>query len=178
MKRLLILFAAFSMSFMVNAQENKMESQETMSKTNDHVMMKNGIMMIVKGDQMMKMDQDLTLSDGTVVSKTGVVKTPDGTTMVLRNGEMIDMSGKKMRSVKMRNHMMMNDGKMMLVKESSRSELNQEMTLDNGTVITPSGMVKTKDGKTMQLRDGEKLDMNGMLIKKNNGRTTNFDTIR
>jgi hypothetical protein len=46
------------------------------------------------------MDHDVTMSDGTVVSVDGTVKTKDGKTFHLRDGEMIMMDGHLMRGGK------------------------------------------------------------------------------
>jgi len=147
-------------------QANRQSGNQQSTMAQDHIMMKNGRMMVVKGAVTSNMDTEMTLSDGTVVSTTGVVKTADGKTIVMKDGEMINMKGQMMKAEKMRDHMMMRDGKVMLNRSGNRTTLDNDMVLANGTVVSPSGTIKTKDGKTMQLREGEKLDMNGMIIKK------------
>ncbi|MGI8889874.1 MAG: DUF6799 domain-containing protein [Chthoniobacterales bacterium] len=69
----------------------------------DGVMMKHGKMMVSKDGKTMKMKEDMTMSDGTVVMKDGMIKMKDGKTMKMKNGEMVMMDGKMM---------MMKDGKM------------------------------------------------------------------
>ena len=38
--------------------------------------------------------------------------------------------------------------------------------MSNGSMVSPNGMVKMKDGKTMMMKNGDKMDMNGMMMKK------------
>lgn len=146
-------------------QSNRQSGNRQSTMTVDHIMMKNGRMMVVKSAVSSSMDTEMTLSDGTVVSSTGVVKTPDGRTMIMKDGDMIDMNGQTLKSEKMRDHMMLRGGKVVMNRNGARSMVEHDMILENGTVVSPSGIVRTKDGKTMQLREGEKVDMSGMIIK-------------
>jgi hypothetical protein len=52
---------------------------------------------------------------------------------------------------------MMQDGKMMA--------MDKDMTMKNGTMVMADGKVKMKSGKTMMLKDGYCVDMNGKVIK-------------
>lgn len=60
----------------------------------DGVMMSNGKMMMMKaGAPATAMDHEVDMSDGTIVSADGIVKTRDGREFRLQNGEMIMMDG-------------------------------------------------------------------------------------
>lgn len=82
------------------------------------------------------------------------------------------MQEQKMQSnQKMKDCVMMKDGKMMIKKDGKMTSMEYDMTMSNGSVISPNGMVKMKDGKTMQMHNGDKMDMNGEMMrpeKKNN----------
>ena len=80
------------------AQEKKMGKMN--SKTKDCVMMKDGKMMVEKGGKTMPMDNDVTMSNGTVVTPDGSVKMKNGTTKMLKDGDCVYMNG-KMSSMKM-----------------------------------------------------------------------------
>jgi len=68
----------------------------------DGVIMHDGKMMMMKaGHPATAMDHDITLADGAIVGVDGSVKSKDGKTFHLRNGEMIMMDG----------HLMMKGGK-------------------------------------------------------------------
>ncbi len=62
----------------------------------DHIMMKDGQMMIMKNGKTMMMESDMTLSDGTKVMKDGTMTMKDGTTKMIKDGEMMTMDGKMM----------------------------------------------------------------------------------
>ena len=57
----------------------------------------------------------------------------------------------------------MKNGKLMEMQNGQRTALTQDATLQNGTKITSSGEVIWKDGKTQQLTNGDRVDMNGKI---------------
>lgn len=76
-----------------------------------------------------------------------------------QNMESHDMQSKMMKP----DGIHMKDGKMILMQNGQRSELTQDMTLTNGTVVSPNGTVKLADGTTQTLKDGDFIDMNGTM---------------
>lgn len=68
------------------------------SKKMDHVIIKNGALMVVKNGRSSKAEKSITLSDGTVVTKDGSATSPDGSTFSLQEGDMILMDGNVMQS--------------------------------------------------------------------------------
>ena len=67
----------------------------------DGVMMSNGKMMMMKaGEPATTMEHEVKMSDGTIVSVDGVVKSRDGKEYHLQNGEMIMMDGHLMKGGK------------------------------------------------------------------------------
>ena len=58
---------------------------------------------------------------------------------------------------------MMKDGKMMMSKNGKIMAMNQDMTIGDGTVCMLDGTCKTKDGKTMELKEGAKCYMDGKM---------------
>ena len=98
MKKLLILIAAFTLSSGVFAQEHKMEGmdkkEQKMDMKKDHVMMMDGKMKMVKNGKEIPMDTDMTMGNGTKVMADGMCTKKDGTTMTMKNGDMMDMDGK------------------------------------------------------------------------------------
>ena len=81
------------------AQNSKMESKDMKDKDGS-VMMKDSKMMVMKGGETMAMDQDMTLTNGSVVSTDGMVKMSDGKSKQLKNGDCVYMSGKMMTGMK------------------------------------------------------------------------------
>ena len=67
----------------------------------DGVMMHDGKMMLMKaGHPATAMDHEVRMSDGTIVEVDGTVKSKDGKTFLLQNGEIIMMDGHLMRGGK------------------------------------------------------------------------------
>ncbi|MXV50470.1 hypothetical protein GS399_05750 [Pedobacter sp. HMF7647] len=64
----------------------------------------------------------------------------------------------------MKDCVMMEDGKMMLMKDGKTMEMTKDMALKNGTMIMTDGTVKSKSGKSMKLKNGESVDMNGKMM--------------
>ena len=50
-------------------------------------------MYILKGDQRVQQTEDVTLQNGTVVTKEGVVTPKDGESVTLENGQYVDLDG-------------------------------------------------------------------------------------
>jgi hypothetical protein len=74
-----------------------MSSTSTMSQSlgvGDYVTMSNGRAMVMRNGVQSPIDNDITLSNGTVIMKDGTYKTKGGTSKTLKEGEMIDMDGK------------------------------------------------------------------------------------
>ena len=89
---------ALAISSGVFAQEHKKEDmnkkEHKMDMKKDHVMMKNGQMKMVKNGKDMPMDKEMTMGNGTKVMTDGMCTKKDGTTMTMKNGDMMDMDGK------------------------------------------------------------------------------------
>ena len=67
------------------------------------------------------------------------------------------------KSTKMKDCIMMKNGTAMLEKNGTTQTLMQDMTLSNGTVVMKDGTVKMKDGKTMKLKEGQCIYMDGKI---------------
>ena len=64
---------------------------------------------------------------------------------------------------KMQDCVMMEDGKMMVMKKGKMHELSTDTTLSNGTMVMMDGTVKMKNGKSVMLKDGNCIYMNGKV---------------
>jgi hypothetical protein len=65
---------------------------------------------------------------------------------------------------KPRDYCTLQKGKMFCVKNAVLEPVNKSIVLVNGTSVSVNGKVKTKEGKTWQLKEGEQIDMNGNKI--------------
>jgi hypothetical protein len=62
----------------------------------DGVMMKDGKMMVMKDGKTMMMEHAMTMSDGTKVTKKGMVMMPNHKKKQMKDGDMMSMDGKMM----------------------------------------------------------------------------------
>ncbi len=64
----------------------------------------------------------------------------------------------------------MQNGKMMLVKDGKMTGLDHDMTMNNGTKVMSDGTCINKDGSKMMMKEGQRMDMSGNIvpIKKSN----------
>jgi hypothetical protein len=83
---------------------------------------------------------------------------------------MNDMQG---MSGKMKDCVMMMNGKAMVMKGGQHKMLDQQMKFPNGTVVMPDGTVKMANGTTRMLKNGECVYMNGTMGKMGNMSGTN-----
>ncbi len=61
---------------------------------------------------------------------------------------------------------MMHEGKMMMMKAGHpAAAMDHEVTMSDGTMVEIDGTVKSKEGKTFHLQDGEMIMMDGHLMK-------------
>jgi hypothetical protein len=55
----------------------------------------------------------------------------------------------------------MRSGKLLMMKNGLTTQLTTDLTLENGTVVMVNGSVKTKDGITTVLKEGDYVSMDG-----------------
>lgn len=66
-----------------------------------------------------------------------------------------------------KNYVTLNGGKMMMVISGTKVLMDTDMSLSNGTVVMKDGTYLLKDGNIMMMREGERMDMNGNMLKGN-----------
>ena len=64
-----------------------------MDNNQDHIMMQDGQVMIMRNGERMPMDEEMTLPDGTKVGIDGTVMMPDGTMRMMDEGETMLLQG-------------------------------------------------------------------------------------
>lgn len=92
MKKMLAMLVAVFAVVLINAQDTHHAHKNTMKK--DCIMMKDGKVVQMKDGTTTDVTSDVTLSNGTVVSADGTVKTKDGKTHMLKDGDCVYMNGK------------------------------------------------------------------------------------
>jgi len=61
-------------------------------------------------------------------------------------------------------HMMMQRGKMVMMKDGKIMAIEKDMTFKNGTICMTDGKCKMKDGTSMMMMEGDMMDMDGKLL--------------
>jgi hypothetical protein len=69
-------------------------------------------------------------------------------------------------AIKLPDRVMMKDGKMFIVEKGAESKLEKDFVFTSGLVVTPEGVVKKKDGSSVQLKDGQYLEIKPAAVKK------------
>jgi len=64
-----------------------------------------------------------------------------------------------------KDHIMMKDGKVMMMKAGKSMPLDKEITLTNGSKVTVDGTVTMKDGTKMTMKEGDMITMDGAMMK-------------
>jgi hypothetical protein len=66
-----------------------------------------------------------------------------------------------MQNMQKHEGVMMQNGKLLMMKNGQTTQLTTDLTLDNGAVVMTNGTVKAKDGKTTVLKEGDYVSMDG-----------------
>ena len=100
MKILSFFLIASALSFSASAQttsgtaHHKMHHEYSHSQNHQWYTFKDGSLMMNNKGTMVPFTNDVTLSNGTMISSTGKVTWKDGKSQMLENGEMVDGNGK------------------------------------------------------------------------------------
>jgi hypothetical protein len=108
----------------------------------------------------------LTIVAAALVSIGTANAQTETTTKTKAKGEMKDQP---MQSNALRDGVMMQNGKLIVMKEGQASVMAEDMTLSNGAIVMKDGSVKMKDGSTMMLKNGDQLDMMGTMTHNHAG---------
>ena len=68
----------------------------------------------------------------------------------------------------------MQNGKMMQVKNGQLTSMDQDLTLTNGTKVKSDGTCVKKDGTKMTLNEGQHLDMSGKVTNMSKNKDDNM----
>jgi len=72
----------------------------------------------------------------------------------------------------MKEFVSMQAGQMIFVSNNKTSKMSKDMTMGDGTVVKTDGTVITKDGKKIELHEGDRVYLNGKIeiqVKPNVG---------
>ncbi len=146
------------------ASPNRPDDAKTASSdahSKDHIMMSNGKVVVMKDGKTSELEKSMTLEDGTKVSKDGSVVTKDGQAVKMGEDDLLLFNGRMTK----REHLMLKDGKMIVVKNGKAMPLEKDITLENGTKVTADGTITLKDGKTSKVGETDMILMDGTMAK-------------
>ncbi|MFC5271800.1 DUF6799 domain-containing protein [Adhaeribacter terreus] len=89
-------------------------------------------------------------------------QTSETTTKVKAKGAMSE--NQHMQNPAMKDGIMMQGGKLMMVNNGVAAVITEDQTLSNGMMVMKDGNVKMTDGSTMMLHDGDHLTMEGKIM--------------
>lgn len=80
----------------------------------------------------------------------------NGNTANSNNNNSTDSSNDKLS---LEDRVMMKDGEMIIRRNGEETKMEKEIRFASGTVVTPSGVVRKKDGTETMLKDGQYIDL-------------------
>lgn len=157
-------------------------------KDRERIIMVNGEVLQIRDRDQIRLQNKITLNDGTVVNPDGTYVTRNQEKFRLRDGSCIDMDGILYRNeyqyqYKIKNenkglseaqiqertqnryHIINIDGQLYQIKNQAQNKLKQQLKLNNRVVVNPDGSYTNRDGQQVHLRDGEVLNMDGQMFK-------------
>lgn len=69
------------------------------------------------------------------------------------------------QKVQKKNGYLMKESKMWTLKDGVKSEQTDDVTLANGTIVMANGTVKSTDGQTVTLKNGQFIDLDGKITE-------------
>lgn len=82
---------------------------------------------------------------------------------IMQNDRDSTMNNKNMNNIHADGYMMQN-GKMMTVKDGKMTMMEKDITLANGTMVMSNGSYMKKGGTKMMFKEGEHMDMMGKMV--------------
>jgi hypothetical protein len=168
MKNSFFIMIVMFWSLGISAQDQNREQDRVRLQDSEYLMYQDGEMLQVRQGTQTRLQSQLKLADGTMANPDGTIQLKDQKRLQLRDGECLDMDGNRYENQERYNqmlsqlgqndHYMMKNGEMYQVQAGVRTQMQNQMTLKNGTVIDPNGTVQMKNKEQYRLRDGEYLD--------------------
>jgi hypothetical protein len=143
-------------------------AQTASSPPVERVLKKEGKMLVAQNGQNTEMKEGILLPDDIKVMTNGTFRVQGGKVRTLEEGQSISSDGWLASPdgslMPVADHVLMKNGHAVLVKDGESSALTQAMTLGNQTRIEPDGMVRTPDGRSLRLLDGQMYKLDGSPV--------------
>ncbi|MEY2407782.1 MAG: hypothetical protein QOF48_452 [Verrucomicrobiota bacterium] len=131
----------------------------------DHVVMKQGHLMLVKDGVATKATKEVLLGDGTRLKPDGTILTSDGHLRRMLDGQISKFNGASIAST---DTVTIKDGVVVLQKDGGRVTLKrgQTITMSDGSKVASDGTVIRPDGTKIKVAEGEIYKLPGVSAAK------------
>lgn len=132
----------------------------------DHLAMLEGKMYVVRDGDMAPLAQKMVFTNGLSVKPDGECRYPNGTTLRLRDGQLIEMDGS---SIPAKDTIILKNGKVVVQKDGKLLTLlrGQIMGMSDGTKVHGNGEIQKGDGPTRKLHEGQIILVDGVVMGPN-----------
>jgi hypothetical protein len=159
--RLWTVFAVIAASAVVAAS-----AQE--SSLVDRVTVKDSQLVAFEGAQMVSVVEKISLPNDITVFTNATYKVKEGRERTLAEGEILQRDGMLLTpdgsTYPVYDHLMVNRGRAMIMKDGERAALEADYTLSDGAQLSPDGTLTAKSGQSRRLLDGEILRLDGRTV--------------
>jgi hypothetical protein len=177
MKKLLLTVVSVLLSVGIYAQSNttmrKSDKKGGQKKYSNGILLKDGKMMLLTKGKSTLMKNGITMANGTHVMLDGNYVLKNGTTFMMTEGEYINLAGNLipikimyLDGDKMKDGVIMQEGKIMTWKNNNKVLLEKEVTLENGTHVMLDGQYLLKNGTNMIMKEGDYLNLAGKMVPR------------
>lgn len=137
----------------------------TIAPVQDHLVMHNGRVELVKDGEAAPLTAEYRLPDGSRVQPNGRINLPNGTIRRMLDGQISKLDGV---AIPVTDTASLQDGKVVLFKDGGQITLRptQVMMMSDGSRVSGDGKVVRPSGATEQLKEGEILKMPGVVSPK------------
>jgi len=128
----------------------------------EHLVMKNGQVLMVKDGISSALQGDVTLGDGSTVTQDGFYAKPGGVRSKLLDGQMFQLDG---QTIAAKDTVILIAGKVRVQKDGTLFDVppGRSLMMNDGAKVFGDGTVLMKDGTTRQLTEGVILVMEGVV---------------
>ena len=131
----------------------------------EKVQFKNKQVVILPSGKVLVAPNEVALPFSIVVRTNGTYTVKDGRARALQEGEILGANGMLVKPdgsiAPVMDHVTMTRGKVMLVKDGQAAELQQTITIADGSSVAPDGKITPRGGSERRLLDGELFQLDG-----------------
>jgi len=149
----------------LGADGNLTSLDGTVIPVEDHIVMKEGRLMLVRDGQATKATAEVVLGDGTRVKPDGTIHGKDGRLRRMLDGQITKFSGVTIPGT---DTVTVKDGQVILQKDGGKVVLKRGQTImmSDGSKVSSDGTVTGTDGKKIKVAEGEIYKLSGVLPAK------------